>query len=209
MPDPAQAPVDLEHLSDQELLALLIGSAPAKRLLKAVEGELARLARYSLPELEAEGLSPKAAKHLLAALVAGRRVSGTPLRRGVLVERSVDAYRVLKPLMAHLPREKFVALLLDSKNKLISARVISTGTLAATMVPPRDLFAPALREHAATILVAHNHPSGSLVPSDEDMALTRRLVAAGNSLGVKVVDHLIITDEDYMSLRETEPGLWP
>ena len=198
----APLPQDLEALTDEQLIAILVGERSAKRLLREA-GSLQALARWSLPEIVNRGKVPeKRALALLAGLTAGRRGSGTRLERGAFAGSAPDAYRILRPMMAQSPREQFVILLLDSQQKLLSSRVVSVGTLDATMVHPRDVFAPAVVEHAKSIILAHNHPSGHSGPSEQDIALTRRLVATGDLMGIAVVDHLIVGDQDYYSFAE-------
>lgn len=200
-PEPPLDP-DLEHLSDEALVAILVGPQAAKRLLDQAIS-LQALARWTLAEIVHKGGVPeKKARALSAGLTAGRRGSTKRIERGMTIAGTIDAYHALKPILAHLQREKFVILLVDAKMKLISARVVSTGSLTATMVPPRDVFGPALLEHAFGIILAHNHPSGHADPSEEDRALTRRLVATGDLMGVRVLDHLIVGDEDFYSFAD-------
>lgn len=201
--------MDLESLSDVELLALIVGAGPAKRLMKEA-GELGALSKWGVTELVARGkLSESAAKKVAAALAAGRRAVSNPPQKGSPVDSPVAAFRVLRPMLAHLEREKFVVLLLDSRRNLIGARVISTGTLNATIVHPRDVFRVAAMEHAHSIVLAHNHPSGSTEPSPEDIALTLRLIDAGKAMGIAVDDHVIVAgSDDFTSIRETRSDVW-
>lgn len=100
-------------------------------------------------------------------------------------------------------KEHFIVLLLDSQNNLISIQDISVGILNSSLVHPREVFEPAIRQLAAKILLAHNHPSGSLIPSKEDLQLTQRLISVGDLIGIHVIDHLIISSEGYISLKQS------
>ena len=99
-------------------------------------------------------------------------------------------------------KEYFIAFLLDTQNQIKDKTIVSIGTLNASLIHPREVFKEAIRDNCASIIVAHNHPSGSLTPSDEDLAVTKRLQDAGKILGIEVLDHIIVTDNGYISLRE-------
>jgi DNA repair protein RadC len=113
-----------------------------------------------------------------------------------------DAFSILEGYMQGLDREHFVVLLLDIKNKVIGINTVSIGNLDTAIAHPREVFKPAILSNAASILLAHNHPSGDPEPSREDVALTNRLVEAGKILGIDVIDHLILGDGCYRSLKE-------
>lgn len=114
----------------------------------------------------------------------------------------LDAFSILEGYMQGLDREHFVVLLLDTKNKVIGINTVSIGNLDSSIVHPREVFKPAILSNARSILLAHNHPSGDLTPSKEDIAITTRLVEAGNILGINVIDHLILGDGCSRSLKE-------
>lgn len=118
------------------------------------------------------------------------------------VEGPTDLYRLLKPLLAKQDREYFYAVLLSTKNHVLAIELVSVGSLSASIVHPREVFKPAILRSAAAIVVAHNHPSGLPDPSPEDQEFTRRLSRAGELLGIRVLDHLIVCEESYVSLRE-------
>ena len=113
-----------------------------------------------------------------------------------------DAAQALMPTMRYLEREEFRALFLDSRNRLLDVVTISVGTLDSSIVHPREVFRAAIRAGSASLIVAHNHPSGDPTPSPEDLAITRRLCTAGALIGIDVVDHIIIGDNVYVSLKE-------
>lgn len=197
---------DLAHLSDVEILAHVVGStAAAKRLLEAA-GTLQNLSKWKLSDLTARGgLDVKKAKRVYAAMMAGRRGAVEPMNREGPVQTSFDAFRILSPLIGGERNEKFVVMLLDAKNMVISVRTVSEGTLTMTLVHQRDVFGPPVVEKAAAIIVAHNHPSGFPEPSLEDESLTRRLAKVGDEMGIRLQDHLVIGQGDYVSLRDTRP----
>lgn len=190
-------------LSDAEVLAVLLGSGYAGRSVLEVSRQilaaqpLRRLAAASHAELvRLRGIGPAKACLLLAAFeLARRRLDGRePIASPESVaDLVVDIRRSRK--------EQFVALYLDGRNHLIHREAISTGTLTASLVHPREVFGPAVARSAASIVLAHNHPSGDPQPSDEDIELTHRLVEAGTLLGIAVLDHVIVTEREALSLR--------
>lgn len=194
-----------ESLSTAELLAVLAGDPRAEgdveRLVSAVD--LASLSRRDVRHLAREfDLPRQAAARWCAAFALGRRVERcvrpprTPLRAPSLV------HELMAGELRGLDRETFHALLLDGKHRLQSRRRISEGTLTTSLVHPREVFAPAVREGAAALIVVHNHPSGDPDPSPEDLAVTRRLIDAGVLMGVPLLDHVVIAGDRFVSLRE-------
>jgi DNA repair protein RadC len=194
-------------LSDTELLAALLGSGTrgasaldVARELMASYGDLSSLGRAELSELaECRGLGPARACALAAAMEIGRRALA-PRRDRLVIRISADVYRYFAPRMAHLTREVFHVLCLDAKHRLLRDVRIVEGGLTTCSVLPREAFAPALREGAAAVIFAHNHPSGDPAPSEDDLALTARLKQAGAVLGVRVLDHIIVGEGCYASL---------
>lgn len=197
-----------EHLSDIELVALLLGTGRAgedvqdlaKRLIAAF-GSLQGLAAASAAEVRAvKGLGPARAALLQAAFEAGRRqVGAAPEGRPLATPEA--AARILAPWLARAKQERFLVLCLDAKRRLLKQEEVSRGTLTTSLVHPREVFALAIRERAASILVAHNHPSGDLTPSDDDLAVTQRLAEAGRLVGIPLDDHLILGRAGFLSLR--------
>jgi DNA repair protein RadC len=208
-------------LKEAELLAVLLGTGDGHRsALELAEALLAKLSDRSdstgLKGLQAaccedlksfSGLGPAKAARLLAALELGKRVASLPPAQKTPIVTPADAYRLLAPHMAPLDREVFWALLLDSKHQLLAHVQIAVGTLNATLVHPRELFKEAIRKSACAMVLAHNHPSGDPTPSEEDLALTRQLLEGGRILGMKILDHLVIGDGRFVSLRETS-AIW-
>lgn len=164
---------------------------------------LAELARSSRHRIAVHfGLDDEAATRVAAAFELGRRVERSR-RDATRSLRSPDAvHELMLPELRGVQRECFHVLLLDGKHRLKQRERISEGTLTQSLVHPREVFAPALRECAAALIVVHNHPSGDPEPSREDLLVTRRLIETGEILGIPLLDHVVIADESYVSLRE-------
>jgi DNA repair protein RadC len=166
-------------------------------------GGVGGLARCGVDELCAtHGVGPAKAAQLKAAVELGRRSLAAPLSTGMRISSSADLFRHFHPGLRDLKRELFKVVLLDAKNAVLRETTVSEGSLTLSVVHPREVFALAVRESAAGILLLHNHPSGDPTPSPEDRSLTDRLVAAGRLLGIRVLDHLIIGDGRYVSFAD-------
>jgi DNA repair protein RadC len=200
--------------SDVELLAALLDAGlggPAARLVAAEllrqSGGLLRLGRDAAPF--AALLGPRWRRRLTlvrAAIELGRRAAGTP---AALASPLTDAATVYAHFRGRLPqaeRERFFVLLLDGRNRLLAELCISEGTLTAALVHPREVFAPAIRLAAAAVVVVHNHPSGDPTPSAEDVALTERLRRAGDVIGIRLLDHVVIGQGRFISMSDS--GRW-
>ena len=148
-------------------------------------------------------MGPAKIASLRAAFELGSRLARTPLVPGEKLQSPEQVAAYFGARMRRYRQEVFIVLLLDSRHRLIGEVEVSRGSLNQSLVHPREVFAPALRESAAAILVLHNHPSGDPEPSREDHEVTRRLVRAGEILGIRVVDHLVIAGERYTSLART------
>lgn len=118
------------------------------------------------------------------------------------IAKSVDAYEIMKPMMENLPVEHFQIIMLDAKNQVIGTSLVTIGLISATIISPREIFQRALLANCSGIILAHNHPSGDPTPSEEDILLTRKICEGGNVLDIKVLDHIIIGDNKYISLKE-------
>lgn len=195
-------------LSDAELLGLLFGIGSrektavelAQELLSGAGG-LRGLYEVSASELmETNGIGEAKACIVLAAIELGRRIGAArgPVRP--VISGPEDVYGLLESRIANLDRENFVALLLNTKNEVLETPTISVGTLSASLVHPREVFKPAIRASAASVIVAHNHPSGKVEPSREDREVSRRLVQASEIIGIEVLDHVIVGD-GYFSMK--------
>ncbi len=195
-------------LSSRELVAALLGTGARGASALDLAGELLGsglhgLASRSLPELEAvRGLGRAKATRLLAALELGARLAsdgGTP---PPALQSPGETARYLLPRYAARPVETFGLLALDARHRLRREAVVSVGCLTASLVHPREVFQEAVVSRAAALVLFHNHPSGDPEPSAEDLALTRRLAAAGSLMGIEVLDHLVLGAGRYVSLKE-------
>ena len=199
-----------ESLSDAELVALLLrtGGAgqPAREVAQALlrrAGDLRGLARSTAPDLRRQrGVGVAKAAALVAAFELARRLASGRLRPGDAIRSPADVHRHFYPRLRDAAHERFVVVLLDGRHRVIRSVVTSLGTLTASLVHPREVFGPALREPAAAVVLVHNHPSGDPTPSREDREITVRLAAAGELLGIPVVDHVVVAEQGFVSLRE-------
>ena len=190
-------------LTSAELLAVLLGSGTkrsgildlAARVLERHEGRLAAATARELQELP--GVGQAKACQIVAAIELARRELGRPR---VVIEHAADALPYLDSIRSQR-QEHFVCLSLNGANEVLASRLVTVGLLDQNQVHPREVFADPLADRAAAVLVAHNHPSGTLAASPEDIALTSRLVRAGELLGIRLLDHLIVTKDGYLSLR--------
>ena len=155
------------------------------------------------------GVGPAKAAQLKAAIELGRRAITAPLSTGFRVTSSADLFKHFHPRLRNLRHEIFTTILLDAKNAIIREVIVSEGSLTHSIVHPREVFQLAIRESAASIILLHNHPSGDPMPSQEDRLLTTRLIAGGQLLGIRVLDHLVIGDGRYVSFADQgwiQPG---
>ncbi len=199
-----------EALSDAHLLAILLrtGRRDSSAVQVAMElldrmGGLGGLAGCGVEELCAvPGVGPAKAAQLRAALELGRRSLAIPLSTGTRISSSADLFKHFHPALRDMKHEIFKVVLLDAKNTVVKETTVSEGSLTLSIVHPREVFALAVRESAAAVIFLHNHPSGDPTPSHEDRRLTDRLVAAGELLGIRVLDHVIVGDGRYVSFAD-------
>ncbi|MDT8340454.1 MAG: DNA repair protein RadC [Longimicrobiales bacterium] len=202
-------------LSVQELIALVLGSGgpglPVEALARTVVQACTpaagtsdgRLPRVTLEELTAlPGMGPASACRLVAALELGRRMAARP--RGETPPRirgPEDVHRRMAPQLRDLEQEEFHALLLNTQHAVIREVLVTRGILDASLIHPREVFRPAIAAGAAALILVHNHPSGDPTPSAEDVAVTRQLEAAGRTLGIPVLDHVVIGSRGWRAIR--------
>jgi DNA repair protein RadC len=199
-----------EALADAELLALQLGSGvPGRsavdiaREMLAAYGSLAGVAAREAAELaRVPGVGPAKAARLAAAFELTRRLRARTPGARLVLSAPAEVYAAFGPLMEDLPREVFRVALLDAQNGLLRDRVVSEGTLSASLVHPREVFKPAILESAASVILLHNHPSGDPTPRREDVRLTRQLVECARLLDLRVHDHVIIGQGSFVSLAE-------
>lgn len=193
-------------LSNSELLAIILGSGNkglnvielANKILKKFSGD--GLAKAKLKELkDTFGLGTAKACEIIACFELGKRLLKNKPYKLLLTPE--DVYREMKNYRNH-KQEHFVVFYLDSRNGEIASQVVSIGTLNASLIHPREVFEPAIKNNTAQIIIAHNHPSGDAEPSEDDLAITKRLIEAGKILGIEVVDHIIVTKDSFWSFKE-------
>lgn len=199
-----------EHLSNVELIALLLrtGStgesvmALAQRVLSQTGG-LKGIAQLSYHELtKIHGIGPAKAVQILAGIELGQRLMKALPEEKDAICCPNDAVQLVMEEMRFLQQEHFVCMFLDTKNRVIEKKCIFIGSLNSSVVHPREIFREAIRCSAAGVICVHNHPSGDPTPSREDFEITKRLFQAGEMIGIELIDHLIIGDQLYYSMRE-------
>lgn len=198
-------------LTDAELLAILIGQGNkeenavmlCRRILHSYDYNLLQLSQASLTDLiKFKGIGEAKAITIAAALELGRRRQRAEKGKQVIIKSSLDAYQVLKSYVEDLPHEEFWILLLNRRHQVLFAQFISRGGISGTVVDAKLIFKPALEKSASSIILCHNHPSGNLQPSKQDLQLTDKLKNAGQCLDIQVIDHLIITSNEYFSFAD-------
>jgi DNA repair protein RadC len=192
-------------LTNPELLAVLLGSGIkclnvvelSKRIVKMIEKTGAD--KVCLEDLLNEkGLGKTKSLQVIAALEFGKRLSSEQKPEILTPE---DIWKLCADIRGS-KKEHFVAFYLDTRNYLIERQIISIGTLNASLVHPREVYEPAIALHAANIIIAHNHPSGDIEPSEDDLTMTNRLIESGKILGIEVIDHIIVTAAGFSSFKE-------
>ena len=195
-------------LSDAELIAILIGSGNrnesavdlSKRILGSVDNNLNALGKLSISQLmNFKGIGEAKAISIIAAMELGRRRRGEDVVELTKITSSKVVFEIMQPIIGELPHEEFWILYLNNSNKVISKSQLSKGGITGTLVDVRLVFKTALEMGATSLILCHNHPSGALTPSDADKQITRKLKEAGDSLEIKVLDHLIVTENHYFS----------
>ncbi len=198
-------------MTDAELIAILIGSGTksmsavdlSKNILRSVENDLSTLAKLSVKDLQRfKGIGEAKAIAIVSAMELGRRRKSHDPQKKVKVQSSADIYQLMKPELMDETVEYFYAVLLNRQNMVIKKQLVSKGGSSATVADPKVIFKHAMDHFANALILVHNHPSGQLKPSEQDVRLTRRLVDAGKSLELPVIDHVIFTDVGYFSFSD-------
>lgn len=202
-----------EHLSDAQLLAIILRTGSGSKGVMSLamellekEKELRNIDSATIGELrKIVGLGTAKIAQLKAAFELGKRLMSEPVSGDQVFTSSRAVYTYLAPRFKNKKKETFISLLLDTKNRLVGEREydrVSEGTLTNSLIHPREAFKEAIRESAASVIFAHNHPSGDPEPSRDDLAVTEKLRSAGEIVGIAVLDHVIIGDGRYVSLKE-------
>ena len=194
------------HLSNSELLAIILRSGKkgenvvelANKILKKYKAE--NLPNIVYEELKIfSGLGPAKACEIIACFELGKRLLKG--KTSSLYLKPEDVWKELKDIREH-KKEHFIIFFLDSRNQEIKREIISVGSINANLVHPREVFEPAIKNLAAQVILAHNHPSGDPEPSEDDLEINKRLVESGKILGIEVIDHIIITKNGFLSFQE-------
>ncbi|HLU81148.1 MAG TPA: DNA repair protein RadC [Flavobacteriaceae bacterium] len=198
-------------LSDAELIAILIGSGNssesavqlAKRILAGSENNLNALGKLSVKQLmKFKGIGEAKAITIIAAMELGRRRRAEEAVKKKKIDSSLAAFELMQPVIGDLLHEEFWIIYLNNSHKIIQKFQVSKGGITSTVVDVRIVMKNALENGATALILAHNHPSGTLKPSHQDKEITQKLIKAGNSLDIKVLDHLIITQKSYFSFAD-------
>ncbi len=199
------------NLTDAELLGILLGSGSrdqtavglAQDILRSTSNDLNELGKRSISDfMKFKGIGAAKAITIAAALELGRRRQLTNIKDRPKITCSRDSYNVIAPLLMDLPHEEFWILLLNRANKVIDRKQVSLGGTTGTVVDAKVLFKKAIEGQAVYLVLAHNHPSGNIHPSHQDLELTKKLVEAGKLLSIKILDHLIIGEKSYYSFAD-------
>ncbi|MDB5053462.1 MAG: repair protein RadC [Bacilli bacterium] len=199
-----------QALSNAELLAILLRTGTyaesAVRLAQKVlieSGSLRNLVDMSLDQLvQIKGIGSAKALQIQASIELGRRLARTSMNEKITIRSPQDVASYLMEDLRYLQKEHFVCLFLNTKNHVIAQETLSIGSLNASIVHPREVFRAAIKRSSAAIICVHNHPSGDPTPSPEDIQITARLVEAGQIIGIEVLDHIILGDQNFISLKE-------
>jgi len=202
-----------EALSAQEILALILGRGvkgesvmvTAQRLLSQF-GNLPGIANASIEELsKIKGIGTAKATQLKAAFELSRRLEGYPdSGQKVVIKKPEDVLLQVRGRLKGKKKEYFLMLLLDTRNQLIGVTTVSIGSLDSSIVHPREVFKEAISASAASVILVHNHPSGDPQLSEDDIKLTKRLVEVGRIVGIEVLDHIVVGDKAYVSMKSTK-----
>ncbi len=198
-----------KSLTTEELIALIIRTGTqsdnavdlAHNLLNKTEG-LKGIIDFTPEEfMQYKGIGLAKSTQLCAVVELSKRISSSNFEGKINLNSPQDAASLLIPMLRHLKQEHLYALLMDVKNKIIAKTLVSKGGLSSSTVHPREVFKKAIKKSCAAIIIAHNHPSGDPTPSDNDIEVTKRLYEAGEILGIELLDHLIIGDGKYFSMK--------
>ena len=198
-------------LSDAELIAILIGSGTAslsavdlsKQILASQQHDLHNLARLSVKELtKFKGIGEAKAITIVAALELGRRRKEAEPQKRIKITCAKDVYDLMKPELLDLGHEEFWIILLNRSNTVMRKQLISSGGVSGTVADPKIIFKHTIENLASSVILVHNHPSGNLKPSEQDIRLTKKMTEAGKLLETPVLDHIIFSDQGYFSFAE-------
>ncbi len=200
-----------QALSDAELLAILLATGTknesavqlAQRILSAYQNNLHEIAKLSINDLKKfKGIGEAKAITIMAALELGRRKKDTDTVKYETIKTSIDAYNHIAPKLCDLPHEEFWMILLNRSNKIIKTELVGRGGVSGTVADVRLMMKTAVEHLASSVIVAHNHPSGNLNPSESDIQLTKKIKEAAKLFDMQLVDHVIVGDASYLSFAD-------
>lgn len=199
-------------LSASELLAVILGKGvPGESVISMASkliskfGDLNQISRISVEEfLSIKGMGIAKSCQLVASFELSRRISGGVFLKSKIYETSKDSYALVKPYLMSREKEHFLVICLDARKRLISIENLSVGTVNEVLIHPREVFKAAISKAASFIILAHNHPSGDLSPSIDDLVVTERLLEVSKIVGIPILDHLIVSDKEYLSFKDEE-----
>ena len=203
-------PICVQALSNTELLGLIIHTGTrnvsslhlAEEVLSSGNGGISELGEIQYEDLLGiTGIGPSKAMLILSVIELGKRIAMAPAARRKVIESSHDVADLLMERLRYEKKEHFKSILVNTKGEILSVDTVSIGALSSTVVHPREVFSSAVRKSAAGVIFVHNHPSGDPLPSEEDIVTTKRLVKSGEILGIRVLDHIIIGDGEFSSLK--------
>ncbi len=201
----------VSFLSNSELLAILLRTGTRNKsaidlgrtIVNKFGNNINDLSQVTLEELcSIDGIGESKATQIISAIELGKRIKQTSTLRGLKITSPTDVVTFFSMELSDASVEKFVVVLLNTKNEVINWEIISIGSLNASIVHPREVYSRAIKRSAASIIAIHNHPSGTIEPSREDLAITKRLSESGQLVGIPLIDHIIIGKECYYSFKE-------
>lgn len=199
-----------EKLSNMEIISILIGSGTSTRSAMELAGDIISLDQSGIKYLaecrpeelsRIRGIGPAKACEILAAAELGRRIASLPAKEGDIMKSSSDIAGRFIEKMRYYKKEHFINVMINAKGQIIEAVEVSVGDLCSSVTHPREVFVDAVRRSAGSVIFIHNHPSGDPTPSQVDIDTTKRLMKAGEILGIPVLDHIVIGDGRYVSMR--------
>jgi len=199
-----RAEKEIQALLTSELLQTISGSTKEKieELLRKFDGNLTRLMKATRKEIQNTGITRNQTTKLFAAFELSKRIAGYTDDQRPAINTPSDVARLLMNEMRYYDKEVFKVLLLDTKNRLIKTETVSIGILDASLVHPREVFRTAIIENAASIIISHCHPSTCLIPSSQDIEITKVLVDGGKIINIEVIDHIIFGGNKFLSMKE-------
>src|SRR3989338_7699376 len=204
-----------EILTNSELLAIILGKGSKKENVLELSNKIPKnynlenLSHLKVPDLKKIfGIGDAKSCQIIACFELGRRASSFTSEKRIKVNSAEDIAKLFIPKMLHLKKEYFKGIYLDSRRRIIKEETIFIGSIDVSIVHPREIFEPAIRNGCTAVIVLHNHPSGSSAPSEDDIEITSQLIKSGRILGIEILDHIIIGRNEFYSFRESDSKLF-